>query len=112
MDTEKKIEDDGKLRLRDWEDALQSQDACNLSGIVFSFARVMERICKECKGGTDERNRHPICRMYAEQIVYLSGGGGGSSYSTLSEARDKIQAKIAELKAAQLEKEQASNGES
>lgn len=62
----------------DFADALAVQSACNLSGVVFSFARVMQRICNEAhaKGyGTEWKNRHPIVRMYTQQIAHLSCAG-------------------------------------
>lgn len=60
---------------RDYEMALMSQSACNLSGLVFSFKEVMEKLNNESfdKGyGTDWKNNHPICRLYAEQIKFLT----------------------------------------
>lgn len=68
---------DEYLTERDYQDAVFSQTACNLSGIVFAFARVMQKICNEAERdghGTDWRNSHPIARLYAEQIAHLSGG--------------------------------------
>lgn len=50
--------------------ALDVQCACNLSGVVRSFARVMDAIPP---GSTDERNKHPIAILFATQIAYLSG---------------------------------------
>jgi hypothetical protein len=44
---------------------------------VYAFAEVMRKICAESheKGlGTDWRNAHPICRLYAEQIMHLTKG--------------------------------------
>lgn len=72
------------LTKRDYEQALQSQNACNLSGIVRSLAEVTNRIWDEVRangGGTDEVNQHPICRMYAEQIAFLSGASFSDSTS-------------------------------
>jgi len=60
-----------------YKDAVLSQSACNLSGIVFSFARIMEDICKEAQEnghGTKWKNEHPICRLFAEQILHLTSG--------------------------------------
>jgi hypothetical protein len=57
--------------------AVNSQDACNLSGIVFAFADAMKKICEESHRlgkGTDWKNGHPIARMYAEQIMFLTSG--------------------------------------
>ena len=62
------------LTKKDYQDALYVQDACNLSGIVFSFAKVMQKICDDNPGSTDARNTHPIARLYAEQIMHLSCG--------------------------------------
>jgi len=50
----------------DYQQALQSQNACNLSGIVRALADVTNRIWDEVRangGGTDDVNRHPICRL-------------------------------------------------
>ena len=66
-----------KLHANDYKDALGSQTVCNLSGIVFSFARVMQRICDDTNG-SDERNNHAICRLYAEQIAFLTSSKGYS----------------------------------
>ena len=57
------------------KDALGSQNACNLSGVVFSFAKIMQLICDESNRlhkGTDWKNQHPIVRLFAEQIRFLS----------------------------------------
>lgn len=68
-------EDKSLLTPDDYGRALDAQSACNLSGIVFSFAQVMQRICNEANAGghgTEWKNAHPICRLYAEQIVHLT----------------------------------------
>lgn len=59
----------------DYERVLHSQDACNLSGIVFEFSRAMKKICNEANRdgrGTEWKNTHPISRLYAEQIMHLT----------------------------------------
>jgi hypothetical protein len=43
----------------------------------------MEVICEEVRkngGGTDAVNRHPVCRMYAEQIAWLAGAGSCANH--------------------------------
>ena len=95
---------------QDFLDAHRVQSACNLSGVVFSFAQVMEKICQDTASGdsTEKRNTHPICRFYAEQILYLSGGGGGGteSYQRASEAiRKRIEQFEAQEQAAATTKE-------
>lgn len=70
------------LSASDYEKAVHSQNACNLSGLVYSFARVMEKICYESHArntGTDWKNKHPICALFAEQISHLSGCGTTSN---------------------------------
>jgi hypothetical protein len=66
-----------RLSPQDYKDAVFTQTACNLSGIVFSFAKVMQKICNEANAqghGTDWKNQHSICRLYAEQIAFLTSG--------------------------------------
>jgi hypothetical protein len=75
----------------DYQQAMDSQAACNLSGIVFSFAQAMEKICAEAQAAghdTEWRNRHPVCRLFAEQILHLTGSDPGSyaaAYATCQE---------------------------
>lgn len=67
-----------ELTIKDYQDALDVQSACNLCGVVQSFAKVMLKI-RASANGTDEANKHPIARLYAEQIAYLSGAGMGDT---------------------------------
>lgn len=63
--------------------AIEVQDASNLSGIVYQFARDMTVICEEVRkngGGTDAVNHHPVCRLYAEQIAWLAGAGSCANH--------------------------------
>ena len=65
--------------------ALEIQDASNLSGVVYQFARDMKLICDEVRaagGGTDHINRHPACRLFAEQIAWLAGAGSCSNHKS------------------------------
>jgi phosphate/sulfate permease len=64
-----------KLTREDYKNAIDVQDACNLSGVVFAFAEVMKKICNEDhdnKRGTDWKNNHPIAVMYASKIASLT----------------------------------------
>lgn len=56
----------------DYQAALDVQTACNLSGVLHSFVAMVQRI------PPSERQGHPICRLFAEQVMYLSGGFGDS----------------------------------
>lgn len=73
-DGSKIVTKDALLSPKDWDDAIEIQDACNLSGVVFSFARVMQRICNSTAGDTSVRNHHAIARLYADKIMQLTGG--------------------------------------
>ena len=57
-------------------EAWQVQNACNLSGVIYSFARAMERLCEishELKQGTEWRNSHIVSKLYASKIQSLTG---------------------------------------
>jgi hypothetical protein len=55
--------------------ALDVQAACNLSGVVRSFAEITSWMRSEQQMDTDTCNRHPVSRLFAEQIAHLTGGG-------------------------------------
>lgn len=55
--------------------ALVAQDACNLSGLVYSFAKMMEIICEEDRKhghGTEWKNSHPICTLMIDKMSQLA----------------------------------------
>ena len=82
-----------------YRNALDVQSASNLSGVVFQFARDMERINEEVRasgGGTEQVNRHPVCRLYAEQIAWLTGAGSCPNHATYIRAHDACQRKVEE----------------
>ncbi len=57
--------------------ALECQDACNLSGVVFSFAETMHAICEESNRlgtGTEWKNTHPIVTLFLSKLNDLNGG--------------------------------------
>jgi len=55
-------------------EALRVQDACNLSGVVHSFARAISRLrALEPTLGTDQINRHPIVVAWCSKVADLSG---------------------------------------
>ncbi len=65
------------LTPKDYKDAIMVQDACNLSGVVKTFARIMDKIWVEArkeKQGTEWVNKHPISILYAEKILHLTTG--------------------------------------
>jgi len=56
-----------------WQMAMDSQSACNLSGLVFALPKVMQAICDDVNSGTHERNTHPIVVLFVTQLAHLSG---------------------------------------
>ena len=67
--------------------ALDCQDASNLSGVVHSFSRDITRLrtlLNEQMGdkfSTDILNRHPVCVLYSSKIASLSGSETGMRFS-------------------------------
>jgi hypothetical protein len=59
--------------VRHAQQALDVQNACNLSGVVHTFSRVMTFLWDLDLGGTDAVNTHPIARLYADKIAHLTG---------------------------------------
>lgn len=60
------------------KEAILVQDACNLSGVVHSFARAVARlwaIANESNSSfsTTDINTHRVCRLYADKIKSLAG---------------------------------------
>lgn len=58
------------------KDAIDCQDACNLSGILFSFreahAALLERR-RNLGTGTEWFNKHPVMYLFSVQIAHLTG---------------------------------------
>ena len=65
----------------DYKTAVQVQDACNLSGVVFEWARIMQRICNETRDkGTDAKNLHAINVLFASKVASLTGCESGLNF--------------------------------
>ena len=65
-------------------EALQVQDACNLSGVAQSFARAMTDLCKHVED-TSKRNCHPVALLWADKIAHLTSI---QSFSTANHLQD------------------------
>ena len=64
------------LSALDYREALTVQDACNLSGVVHAWSRVLDKIWFEARAagqGTDYVNRHPISVLFADKLADLAG---------------------------------------
>jgi hypothetical protein len=73
---------------REYEMALLSQGACNLSGLAHSLSQAMQLIWEEATEqgqGTDYVNNHPIVRLYVEQMSFLCRADYSASYRTCLE---------------------------
>lgn len=72
------------LTADDYRQAIQAQDACNLSGIVHSWSKMMDKIWEEAralKEGTQWVNRHPINVMFSSKVASLTGSEDFSQFS-------------------------------
>ena len=55
------------------ENALDVQDACNLSGVIGAWERTRDAVNAACTQGTQERNRHPVNVLFANKCADLTG---------------------------------------
>lgn len=58
------------------QDALDVQDACNLSSVVISFAKALDDLWLHATAlnkGTDWVNQHPITKAFTSKLMSLSG---------------------------------------
>lgn len=58
-------------------EALNVQDACNLSGVVHGFARAIGELRNTLErsglpASTDDINEHPISKVWADKIAHLT----------------------------------------
>jgi hypothetical protein len=76
----------------DYATALGSQCACNLGALIHSFDRVINKLQYEARTlghGTDWINQHPITRLFAEQIAFLSSPRDYSEAANICETQAK-----------------------
>lgn len=74
------------------QEAIDVQDACNLSGVVHGWHRAMEDLFTILRGpphnlGTDSINQHPINQLWASKCHDLARMGM-SDYEAYSKAYD------------------------
>jgi hypothetical protein len=71
--------------------ALDVQDACNLSGVVHSFAEVVTalRNSPECTG-TDWVNEHPIVTLFLDKLSSLNNYTSTLGYIAAYEKVEKL----------------------
>ena len=60
-----------------YQDALDVQNACNLSGVLKSWASHVDAIWTEVRAnpqsGTDAFNHHPVNVLFASKVASLTG---------------------------------------
>lgn len=74
-------DDDGACQ-NPYADALNIQDACNLSGVAHRFSDVASILWNEARAvglGTDYVNTHPVARLFIDKLLSLSGLGNADS---------------------------------
>lgn len=79
------------------KEAITVQDACNLSGVVHAFSRIMSEVlwpeAHQLGKGTDWVNQHPISVMFSSKIASLTGSevdsSFGEAYAKCSEMAEK-----------------------
>jgi hypothetical protein len=80
------------------QEALDVQNACNLSGVVHGFSRAMSDLCALVPN-TGERNTHPIAILWADKIAHLTGTqdiGNDKVMKAYSYCHDLVNDKMAE----------------
>lgn len=71
-----------------YQNAIDIQNACNLSGVLYSFAKDMHTICETEGPGTEVKNTHPVVLMYLWKLCSLAQLVDVGPVSDLSEAQD------------------------
>lgn len=77
-------DEDKELTVHDYEMALLSQGAVNLSGLAHELSRVMPKIWAQSRAqgkGTEFVNTHPIVRLYLEQMMFLCARDYSEAYA-------------------------------
>ena len=91
---------DIQTTLRDWQDAIGCQNACNASGLLNSLFEMMPRLWHDVRHGLvdDHFSQHPVLQMFLAQIYLLCTGEYMES-AHYGKAYNACKAKIAELEA-------------
>lgn len=76
------------VKVRTWkemaQEALNVQDASNLSGVLVSFSNICRevraRLEAENKGGSVNLHAHPVLVLYSDKVASLTHSGEGLKY--------------------------------
>jgi len=67
-----------------WQQALDAQCACNLSGLAHFLVRALDELRANGINDTDALNTHPVVRLVVAQMSHLAFGsfdcGAGNSW--------------------------------
>jgi hypothetical protein len=55
-----------------WQQGLDSQTACNLSGLAHFLVRLLDELRANNVNGTDALNTHPLVRLIVAQMAHLA----------------------------------------
>lgn len=62
------------IRPETWQQGLDSQSACNLSGLAHFLVRLLDELRASGVNGTDALNTHPLVRLIVAQMAHLAFG--------------------------------------
>ena len=57
-----------------WQHGLDSQSACNLSGLAHFLPKLLDELRANGVNGTDALNTHPLVRLIVAQMAHLAYG--------------------------------------
>jgi hypothetical protein len=57
-----------------WQQGLDSQSACNLSGLAHYLPKLLDELRANNVNGTSALNTHPLVRLIVAQMAYLAYG--------------------------------------
>jgi hypothetical protein len=76
--------------------AIEVQDACNLSGVLASFQRIVSDVlwpeAHKQKAGTEFVNKHAIATLFLSKLCSLNGGYYECDYLAASDECERIAA--------------------
>lgn len=63
------------ISTKTWQQGMDSQSACNLSGLANWLPRLLDELRTNGISGTDALNTHPLVRLVIAQMAHLAYGG-------------------------------------
>jgi len=73
--------------------ALDSQTACNLSGLIYSLPKIADEVWEELRANNNGTipafREHPVMRLFAEQIAFLAAGDYSAAAAICEEKKNQ-----------------------